>query len=89
MHYPLNSFGYKFADAIPFIDYGDSGVWVLGLMRPSVTGKDELLGIMDEDVSIESLIERALQEWEISPTDLWISESGGQLTVWGRSGMKV
>lgn len=89
MHYPLNSFDFKSADTIPFIDYGDSGVWILGLMRPNSSCENELLGVMDEDCCIESLIGRAIGEWGIDATELWISECGGQLTVWRRNGMEV
>lgn len=89
MHYPLNSFDYKSSDTIPFIDYGDSGIWILGLMRPNVLHKNELFGVIDEDTCIESLITRAIGEWQIDATELWISDCGGQLAVWQRNGMQV
>lgn len=89
MHYPLNSFDFYSTDTIPFIDYGDCGIWILGLMRPSLDYKNEVLGVMDEDTCIESLIGRALGKWSIDATQLWISECGGQLTVWRRNGMEV
>lgn len=90
MHYPLTQHLDDIPEKhIPFIDYGYRGVWIFGYMIPHDNHNIELMSVLEEDVCIETLIDKALNKWHIEPSELWMSELGCQLTIWYRDGMSV
>lgn len=78
-------------NTFPFIDYSEMGVWILGIGRVSPGSKKKplVVGIIDEDEDITLLITKAVNEWHINPSELWISEVGSYLAVLQQRGIQV
>ena len=78
-------------NTFPFIDYSEMGVWILGIGRtsPGYKKKPFVVGVIDEDEDITLLITKAVNEWHINPSQLWISEVGSYLAVLQQRGIQV
>ena len=82
---------HKDENTFPFIDYSEMGVWILGIGRVDRGSKKKpfVVGVIDENEDIALLITKAVNEWHIDPSELWISEAGSHLAVLQRRGIQV
>ena len=73
----------------PFIDYDVDGIWLLGLMEPTLPPKDRIISRIDTDEVLEALLYRAFNDWERESRNLWLSPCAREIMQLVQSGMQV
>ena len=68
-------------DQVAFLDYGRDGMWIIGIMNPNEQGDRRLTEIIDEDSDINTLVKRAVYDWGVDPTELWVSPCAKEIAT--------
>jgi hypothetical protein len=69
------------SDQVAFLDYGNDGLWIVGIMNPHEQGDRRITEIIDEDSDINSLVKRAVYDWGVDPHELWVSPCAKEIAT--------
>lgn len=68
------------------VDYNKNGRWIFGILN---TETRTMIEVFDGDTCIHTLVQRVLNDWEVLPTQLWLSPCATILAIIMAENMEV